>query len=75
LSTLPEERFVGQLSTAAILFVIGAKSAELRAFEDSLRVRPVTYNDIAAEISELLGLWAQTFNDGGGNFSPMLRSD
>ena len=67
LSTLPEERFVGQLSTAAILSVIGAKSAELRAFEDSLRVRSVAYNDITAEISELLGLWAQAFNDGAGN--------
>jgi hypothetical protein len=67
LSTLPEERFVGQLSTTAILSVIGAKSAELRAFEDRLRVRPVAYNDITREISELLGLWAQTFNDGAGN--------
>jgi hypothetical protein len=65
--TLPEERFVGQLSTTAILSVIGAKSAELRAFEDSLRARPVAYNDITVEIRELLGLWAQAFNDGFGN--------
>jgi hypothetical protein len=66
-STLPEERFVGQLSTAAILSVIGGKSDELRAYEDRLRTRTVAYNDITAEISELLGLWAQAFNDAAGN--------
>jgi hypothetical protein len=66
-STQSEERFVGQLSTAAILSVIGAKSAELRNFEDKLRVRPVAYNDITTEISELLDLWTQAFDDGDGN--------
>jgi hypothetical protein len=65
--TLSEERFVGQLSTTAILSVIGAKSVELRDFEDRLRERPVAYNDIAIEISELLGLWAKSFKDGVGN--------
>lgn len=67
LPTLSEERFVGQLSTTAILSVIGAKSVELRDFEDRLRERPVAYNDIAIEISELLGLWAKSFKDGVGN--------
>jgi hypothetical protein len=66
-STPSEERFVGQLSTAAILSVIGAKSAGLRAFEDNLRARPVAYNDITTEIRDLLILWAQSFNDGIGD--------
>lgn len=65
--TLSEERFVGQLSTTAILSVIGAKSMELRDFEEKLRARPVAYNDIAVEISELLGLWTKSFKDGVGN--------
>ncbi len=40
--TLSEERFVGQLSTTAALSFIGAKSAELRNFEERLRELPVT---------------------------------
>jgi hypothetical protein len=67
LSALPEERFVGQLSTAAILSIVGAKSVELGAFEDSLRARPVAYNDIAVEIDALLELWRNTFKDTPGS--------
>jgi hypothetical protein len=66
-SALPEERFVGQLSTGAILSVIGEKSEVLRVFEDSLRTRPVVYNDISVEIVELLELWRKAFNDDPGS--------
>jgi hypothetical protein len=72
-TALPEERFVGQLSTAAILSVIGAKTDELRAFEDSLRTRPVAYNDIAVEVNELLELWRKAFNDSQGNSTKEMQ--
>jgi hypothetical protein len=72
-SALPEERFVGQLSTGAVLSVIGAKCAELHAFEESLRTRAVAYDDIAIEIRELLELWRKAFKDAEGSSANEMK--
>jgi len=56
-----DERFIGQLSTGAILSVIGAKSPELQRFEAELQARPVAYNELNVEISGLLQLWNAAF--------------
>jgi len=61
----PDERFVGQLSTGAILSVIGAKSPQLQAFEASLQARPLAYNQVDVEINELLQLWNNAFAQNG----------
>jgi hypothetical protein len=61
-----EERFVGQLSTSVILSTIGAKSPALGAFETWLQERAVTYNDMGAEIHELLQGWYSAFKDAVG---------
>jgi hypothetical protein len=58
-----EERFVGQLSTSAILSVIGPKAAALDAFALWLQARPVGYNEVHAEIHELLDGWRNAFGD------------
>ena len=63
---LPEERFVGQLSTSAILATLGPKSAALGKFEQLLQARPVGYNDIAAEVNGVLVDWGKSFNDDPG---------
>jgi hypothetical protein len=60
----PTERFVGQLSTSAVLSIIGPKSPALDAFAQWLRGRPVGYNEVNAEIDALLGGWHTAF---GGN--------
>lgn len=57
----PDEQFIGQLPTAAILSVIGAKTALLSEFEKALRARPLAYNEVNAEINDLLQLWDATF--------------
>jgi hypothetical protein len=58
-----EERFVGQLSTSAILTVIGPKAAALGAFALWLQARPVGYNEVHSEIHELLDGWRNAFGD------------
>jgi hypothetical protein len=60
-----DERFIGQLPTGAILSVIGAKSPELRAFEEKLQARPLAYNEVNVEINELLQLWDNAFAQRG----------
>jgi hypothetical protein len=57
----PDERFIGQLSTGAILAVIGAKSPALHTFADKLQARPLGYDDVTVEITELLALWDSAF--------------
>jgi hypothetical protein len=66
------ERFVGQLSTGAILSVIGAKSPELRTFGESLQARPLAYNEVRVEINELLQLWYNAFAQNG---EPSVKVD
>jgi hypothetical protein len=61
----PDEQFIGQLPTNAILSVIGAKSPEFRKFEGELQARPLAYNDVNAEINALLQLWDAAFSSGG----------
>jgi hypothetical protein len=55
------ERFIGQLSTDAVLSVIGPKWKELQAFEQSVRARPLDYSDVGAEISALIAAWTSAF--------------
>ena len=57
------ERFVGQLSTSAILSTIGPKVPTLSIFVQSLQVRPIGYNQVEAEIQELLNGWRAAFGD------------
>ena len=61
-----EERFVGQLSTSGILSVIGPKVPALDGFAKSLQKRPVGYNEVSAEIRELLAEWGNAFGDPPG---------
>jgi hypothetical protein len=65
LSAPMDERFIGQLSTAAILSVVGAKSPQLQAFEETLQIRPLAYNVVSVEINELLQLWRKGFDQIG----------
>jgi hypothetical protein len=58
-----EERFVGQLSTSAILTTIGPKVRALDTFAQSLQKRSLEYNDVRAEIQALLDEWCQAFAD------------
>jgi hypothetical protein len=60
------ERFVGQLSTSAILATLGPKSAALGKFEQLLQARAVGNNVIAAEVTEVLVDWGKAFNDNPG---------
>lgn len=63
-ATLPvEERFVGQLSTTAILSTIGPKIPALGAFTQWLQARPVGYNEVHAEIRAVLDGWRNAFTD------------
>jgi hypothetical protein len=61
------ERFVGQLSTSAILSTIGPKLPALREFEKWLQSHPAEFNEVSAEIQDLLGGWNQAFSDAPGN--------
>jgi hypothetical protein len=60
------ERFVGQLSTSAILSVVRSKVATLGTFEKWLQARPAGYNQIQDEIRELLAGWGNAFGDRRG---------
>jgi hypothetical protein len=62
-----EEQFVGQLSTAAILSVIGPKLEALRKFQDWLQQRQAGFNEAGAEIHRLLEGWYNAFGDALGH--------
>jgi len=61
-----QERFVGQLSTPAILSTIGPKLPALGIFEQWLQARPLGYNEVHAEIHALLDGWRAGFGDAPG---------
>jgi hypothetical protein len=63
---LVRERLVGQLSTGAIQFTIGPKSAALGNFAQWLQARPIGYNEVHAEIGALLEGWRNAFGDQPG---------
>lgn len=63
---LLEERFVGQLSTSAILSTIGPRLPELGHFADWLQKRPSGYNQVEVEMQELLDGWRTAFGDTPG---------
>ncbi len=58
-----EERFIGQLSTSAIVSTIGPKLPAIRKFEKWLLKRPIEYSEIDAEIGGLLDGWRAAFGD------------
>jgi len=60
---VPEERFIGQLSTSAILATIGPKLPALGAFAQQLQARPAGYNEVRGEIQALLEAWRNAFGD------------
>jgi hypothetical protein len=60
------ERFVGQLSTSAIMAVIGPKVDALGKFAKFLQERPLAYNRVEIEVRELLDGWRKSFNDPQG---------
>ena len=59
----PPERFVGQLSTSAIVSIIGPKVVALGKFEKFLQERSPTYNEMGKEVDELLTGWRDSFGD------------
>jgi hypothetical protein len=61
-----EERFIGQLSTSAIISTIGQKSSALRKFQRWLQRRPTEYSEVGVEIGEILDGWRTSFGDGLG---------
>jgi hypothetical protein len=60
------ERFVGQLSTSAILSTIGPKVEALGKFAKFLQRRPLAYNQVTIEIQQLLAGWRDSFGDQQG---------
>lgn len=58
-----EERFVGQLSTTAVLSTIGPRVPAIAAFVASVQDRPTEYSDVQAEIHQLLANWGIAFAD------------
>jgi hypothetical protein len=62
-SAVVEERFIGQLSTGAILSAIRPKCDALGKFQEWLQGRPMTFNDLEAECQELLRGWERAFGD------------
>jgi len=60
------ERFVGQLSTSAILSTIGPKLPALGTFAQWPQARPIGYNQVNAEIHGLLAGWRKEFGDAPG---------
>jgi hypothetical protein len=59
----PKERFVGQLSTSAILYTIGPKVGALGEFQDWLQKRQMGFNNLVTEIQALLDGWRTAFGD------------
>ena len=66
---IKDERFVGQLSTSAILSVIGAKVPTLAKFAQWLEARPIAYNQMSTEIAALLNGWREAFDDAPGTIT------
>jgi hypothetical protein len=62
-SSVGEERFVGQLSTASVLSIIYPKCPALWAFQSWLQGRPTGFDDLHVEIEALLQLWENAFGD------------
>jgi hypothetical protein len=60
-----DERFIGQLSTGAVLSVVGTMSPQLQAFKAMLQTRPLTFNEIHIEIRDLINLWDTGFGANG----------
>jgi hypothetical protein len=58
-----EERFVGQLSTNAILSTIGPKVPALDKFAKWLQARPIGFNQMNVEVHELLAGWHEAFDE------------
>jgi hypothetical protein len=67
----------GQLSTNAILAVIGPKAAALGVFAQWLQARPIGYNEVHSEIHELLDGWRNAFGDPPGTHAneEMIKVD
>lgn len=61
------ERFVGQISTSAILATIRQKALQLGTFEQWLQQRPTEYSQLDTEIDDLLVGWRTAFGDMPGN--------
>jgi hypothetical protein len=61
-----EERFIGQLSTSAVVSTIGSKLSALRTFEQWLQTRPAEYSEVSAEIGGVLNGWRTSFGDALG---------
>src|SRR6185436_2709780 len=57
---------IGQLSTSAILATIGPKVPALGLFAQRLQARPTEFNQMPAEIHELMGGWLTSFGDALG---------
>jgi hypothetical protein len=64
---LVKERFIGQISTGAILVTIEPKSAALSKFARWLQKRPMGYNDVNAEIRAVLNGWRSAFKEMPGS--------
>ena len=58
-----EERFIGQLSTSAIISIIGPKLPALQNFENWLHTRSLEYSEVSNEIMEILQGWRIAFKD------------
>lgn len=58
-----DERFIGQLSTSAIVSTIGPMLPALRTFGQWLQTRPVDYSEASAEIAAILDGWRTAFGD------------
>ncbi len=58
-----DERFVGQISTAAVLSTIEPKYNALCTFQSSLQRRSTTFEDLESEVEVLLKEWKQAFGD------------
>lgn len=73
-SQLNAEHFIGQLSTNSILNTIRPKVRALRTFEKWLQNRPLSFNDVDAEINSLLEGWYKAFGDKMGEHNNEIGS-
>jgi Domain of unknown function (DUF4062) len=62
-SSVTEERFVGQISTASVLSMIHQKYTALGVFQSLLQTRPTGFDDLHAEIEALLQAWEKAFGE------------
>jgi hypothetical protein len=61
--SIAEERFVGQISTASAISVLEPKNEAMGRFQSSLQARSARFDDLDAEIEELLQEWERAFGD------------